>query len=135
MKIMFLKTKVYTDLRSKLRNNPYKSCVTGQTKKPWKQSVPRLFHGRGDKYPFTKRWALFHTRIALCGKNCLVGSRRYRKAHGVLPTCPPAAGKFVCSPHTTTKKRHPKWVPFLCGRGDKIRTCDFYVPNKYAIVF
>ena len=21
------------------------------------------------------------------------------------------------------------------GRGDKIRTCDFYVPNKYAIVF
>ena len=20
-------------------------------------------------------------------------------------------------------------MPFLCGRGDKIRTCDFYVPN------
>ena len=37
--------------------------------------------------------------------------------------------KLACPSHASTKKRHPKWVPFLCGRGDKIRTCDFYVPN------
>ena len=39
----------YIDLRSKLRNTPSKNCVTGQTKKPWKQSVPRLFCGRDDR--------------------------------------------------------------------------------------
>ena len=32
-------------------------------------------------------------------------------------------------PRTSTKKRPPQGRSFLCGRGDKIRTCDFYVPN------
>jgi len=31
--------------------------------------------------------------------------------------------------------REAKPLGSFFGRGDKIRTCDFYVPNKYAIVF
>ena len=37
--------------------------------------------------------------------------------------------KFSYPSRTSTKKRTPQGRPFLCGRGDKIRTCDFYVPN------
>ena len=38
-------------------------------------------------------------------------------------------------PRTSKKEEPPHGRFFLFGRGDKIRTCDFYDPNKYAIVF
>ena len=40
---------------------------------------------------------------------------------------------FTATP--SIKKEPPQGRFFLYGRDDRIRTCDFHVPNKYAIVF